>query len=51
MVKQFTNIAFTPEVKKAQIRYSEADVAQIKAPLKAPIQQLEKQLARLNPSN
>ncbi|MBE9048583.1 pyridoxamine 5'-phosphate oxidase family protein [Pleurocapsales cyanobacterium LEGE 10410] len=33
------------------IRYSEAEVAQIKAPLEARIQQLEKQLAQLDPSN
>ena len=33
------------------IRYSEAEVAQIKAPLEARIQELEKQLAQLSPSN
>ena len=33
------------------IRYSEAEVAQIKAPLEARIQQLEKHLAQLAPSN
>ena len=33
------------------LRYSEAEVAQIKAPLEARIQELEQQLAQLSPSN